>query len=159
MKFPNAALAASTSLLIASLAFSAASAGCGAAPKRAPAQTAAEPAATTRWAILMYERDDAWHRLSPAKRDGLMRKYAVWIADLEKRGIFKGGTPMGRGGVRITMEPGIGAQATALRGEGETLTGMFLIETTSTAEAERIAATCPALLHGETVHLRPVGHE
>lgn len=112
----------------------------------------------TQFAILMYERNDAWARLPRAERDILLRKYVLWIKGLESAGIFKHGTPLGRGGARLTTGPRGEPFATPLDPTAETLTGIFIIETPSAAEAERIAATCPALGHGETIHVRPVGH-
>lgn len=124
-----------------------------------PAATAAKPKGPTKFALLMYERNDAWAKLPRAERDILLRKYILWVKDLEDRGIFKDGTPLGRGGVRIAPGPRGEPYASPLDPNAESLTGIFIIETTNPAEAERIAATCPALGHGETIHIRPVGHE
>jgi hypothetical protein len=40
----------------------------------------------------------------------------------------------------------------------EVLTGFFFLETESLESAAALAAGCPALGHGETVTVRPVGH-
>ncbi|MFM7052191.1 MAG: YciI family protein [Planctomycetota bacterium] len=138
-------------------------AGC-ATPHRPAAPQAAAPAPATkpagkRFAILMYERGDAWHNTPRAERDILMRKYALWTKSLEQQGIMKEGVAVGRGGAMITAGLSREPIAERLDPRAESLTGVFVIEVANAAEAERIAATCPALLHGESVHVRPVGHE
>ena len=146
----SVSVSVAVSVALASLSLAA----CSSPPSAAPAQ----PKGPTRWALLMYERNDAWARMPAAQRDIEFRKYLVWIKDLESRGIFKHGTQLGRGGARIA--PGARGEpyASPIDPDAESLTGIFIIETTNPAEAERIAATCPALGHGETIHVRPVNH-
>lgn len=149
---------------IAPLAVLLAATGCASPQKPAAPQAAAPVAAPAkpagkRFAILMYERGDAWHNLPRAERDILMRKYVLWTKSLEQQGIIKEGVAVGRGGVMITAGLSREPIAERLDPRGESLTGVFVIEVANAAEAERIAATCPALLHGESVHVRPVGHE
>lgn len=131
-------------------------AGCAAGP------TTARPAAPApgrmQFAILMYERGDAWHRLPPAQRDALLTRYGVWVRELKAAGVLREGNPIGRGGVVIDVGPDGVPDAEPLDPNDTQLTGYFVIEVASAAEAERIAATCPALAHGEVVHVRPVGH-
>ena len=122
----------------------------------APKQAAAPK--KLQFAILMYERGDAWHRTPRAERDILYRKYGLWARDLKERGVLKEGNPVGRGGVLMSATLGRNPTAEPIDVNAESLTGYFIIETATVAEAEAIAASCPALLHGETVHLRPVGH-
>lgn len=124
--------------------------------KTAPTQQAA--AGRTRFAILMYERGDAWYRLPPARKDILLKEYGLWVRDLKEKGILREGNPLGRGGVVIAADARGVPDAEPIDPSDTTLTGYFIIEVSSALEAERIAASCPALTHGEVVHLRPVGH-
>ncbi len=111
------------------------------------------------FAILMYETGDAWNRLPKVEQDALLEKYTAWVKNLRASGHFKDGAPIGRGGVKITLDASGEADAEPLDLNAPNLTGFFIIEVKNAAEAEHIAATCPALLHGETLHVRPVGHE
>lgn len=133
-------------------------AACAGGTRTEAPKPAAAGAPKLQFAILMYERGDAWHRTPRAERDILYRKYGLWARDLKERGILKDGHPIGRGGVAITATLGRNPIAEPIEVTAESLTGFFIIETATVAEAEAIAASCPALLHGETVHLRPVGH-
>jgi hypothetical protein len=112
-----------------------------------------------QFAILMYETNDAWHRMPVAQRDNLTKKYGLWVRNLKEKGILKEGNPIGRGGVVIATDDTGQPEAAPIDVNARNLTGYFVIEVTTAREAEAIAATCPALLHGEVVHLRPIGHE
>jgi hypothetical protein len=132
---------------------------CNTAQKPFEPTASQEAAPVHTFALLMYEHGDSWHHLSPEAQSELMTKYNAWVKDLQGRGIFKDGSPIGRGGVRIALDAHNVPDAEPLDVNATSLTGFFIIEVKDAAEAERIAATCPALLHGETVHVRPVGHE
>ncbi|MEY3142704.1 MAG: YCII-related domain [Planctomycetota bacterium] len=132
-------------------------AGCAATGSQAEPARQAGPA-KLQFAILMYERGDAWYRLPPARKDILLKEYGLWVRDLKAKGILKEGNPLGRGGVVIAPDSSGVPDAEPLDPTDTNLTGYFIIEVSSAIEAERIAATCPALTHGEVVHLRPVGH-
>jgi hypothetical protein len=145
-----------TTAVLAVLSLSALS-GCAATgPQSASAERAG--AGKMQFAILMYERGDAWYRLPPAHKDALLKEYGLWVRDLKQKGLLREGNPLGRGGVVIASDANGTPDAEPLDPNDTTLTGYFIIEVSSAVEAERIAASCPALTHGEVVHLRPVGH-
>jgi hypothetical protein len=129
------------------------------ASKQVSAATEARMHGKMQFAILMYETNDAWHRMPVAERDILLKKYGLWVRDLKAKGILKEGNPIGRGGVIIATDRRGQPEAAPIDPNARNLTGYFVIEVASAREAEAIAATCPALLHGEVVHLRPIGHE
>ena len=112
-----------------------------------------------QFVILMYETGDAWHRKPRAERDALLERYMAWIKELQASGAFKDGTPIGRGGTVLAKDAAGAARATAIDVDAESLTGIFIIEARDLAHAEELARGCPAIGHGETVHVRPVGHE
>lgn len=112
-----------------------------------------------QFAILMYESDDAWHRKPQAEKDALMQRYMAWVKDLRASGAFKDGTPVGRGGTILARDAAGAVRATAIDVNAESLTGYFIVEARDLAHAEELARGCPAIGHGETVHVRPVGHE
>lgn len=148
----------STPIALAALLLSLSTlAGCATAgAKAAPQQQAT--AGKMQFAILMYERGDAWYRLPPARKDILLKEYGLWVRGLKEKGILREGNPLGRGGVVIAADARGVPDAEPIDPSDTTLTGYFIIEVSNALEAERIAASCPALTHGEVVHLRPVGH-
>lgn len=107
--------------------------------------------------ILMREDDNAWGNMPPEEQQRLLKGYFEWVDDLKSRGIFKGGAPLGDGGRLLRVVDGevVDGPFTETK---EVATGFFMVEAASMDEARAIAATCPALFHGETVELRHVGH-
>lgn len=112
-----------------------------------------------QFAILMYETDDAWHRKPQAEKDAIMQRYMAWIKDLRASGAFKDGAPIGRGGTILAQDATGAVGAKTIDVNAESLTGFFIIEARDLAHAEELARGCPAIGHGETVQVRPVGHE
>lgn len=111
----------------------------------------------SQYAILMREDDHAWDNLAPEQREAYMQQYQAWVEGLRERGIFQGGTPLGNGGAIVMSLDGAVVEAPFTQTK-QVVTGYFLIETATWAEALEVARSCPALTHGETVELRPVGH-
>jgi len=112
-----------------------------------------------QFAILMYETNDAWHNKPQAEKDALMQRYMAWVKDLRASGAFKDGSPVGRGGTILAKDAAGAVRATAIDVNAESLTGYFIIEARDLAHAEELARGCPAIGHGETVQVRPIGHE
>lgn len=112
---------------------------------------AAPPPALPEFAILMTEQDGAWKRLPEAEREALLAKYSAFVRKLRDEGRFVYGTPLGEPRIELAGN----ASATSTTG---TLTGLFVVRARDLAEARSIAAECPALLHGETVTVRPASH-
>jgi hypothetical protein len=80
------------------------------------------------------------------------------VKELKGRGQFVGGEPLGTGG-RVLRTDGGPVRVTHYADQKGVLTGFFLIEAEDLDAAALIARDCPALLHGETVVVRPVGHD
>jgi hypothetical protein len=112
-----------------------------------------------KFAILMYETDDAWHRKPQEEKDALMQRYIAWVKGLRASGAFSDGSPVGRGGIVLAQAGDGPIVSTPLDTNAESLTGYFIIEARDLAHAEELARSCPAIGHGETVHVRPVGHD
>lgn len=127
----------------------------------AKAGTAASDDATIEslptFAILMFEDDDAWARLPPSERDALLEKYGAFVQGLAAQGRFVWGTPLGRETIVLDGPPGSTSRSDVAP-RTDVLTGIFVIRAKDLAEAESIARTCPALLHGERVLVRPAKH-
>ena len=50
-----------------------------------------------RFAILMYETNDAWHNKPQAEKDALLQRYGAWIKDLRASGAFMAARRRGGG--------------------------------------------------------------
>jgi len=110
-----------------------------------------------QFAVLMTENDDAWGGLPAAEQEALLAKYMAWVAELQKADRMRGGAPLGGPG-RVLRQVGgaiVEAPCTATK---DVLTGWFLIEAKDLGDATAVARGCPALTHGESVIVRPLGH-
>ena len=107
--------------------------------------------------ILMRENDGAWAKMPAEEQQRLLQGYMAWVRDLRERGIFRNGWPLSDKGRLLRAVDGevVDGPFTETK---EVLTGFFVIEAEDLDAARAIARTCPALGHGETVELRPVGH-
>lgn len=111
-----------------------------------------------RFAILMYEDDHAWARLPKARQDELLALYGAYVEDLRAREAFVSGNALG-GPITVLTGSHGGAVSTALSTQtAGVLTGWFVVEAPDMTAAVELAKRCPALLHGEQVHVRPTGH-
>jgi len=110
-----------------------------------------------KFAVLMRENDNHWAGLPEAEQQRLLQLYYAWADELKAEGRMLGGQPLGSGGRILRAVDGeiVDGPFTETK---EVLTGFFLIEAESLEEAARVARGCPALTHGETVELRPIGH-
>ena len=110
-----------------------------------------------QFAVLMTEHDDAWARLPPAEQEALMARYGAWVAELNAAGRMRGGAPLGGPG-RVLRPVGGSVVEEPYAATKDVLTGWFLIEAKDLADATAVARGCPALTHGESVIVRPLGH-
>ena len=111
-----------------------------------------------RFAVLMFEDDHAWSRLSEPERQRLLVLYGNWVRDLKAKGAFEGGEPLGEGGVVLEADDDGRILESDYTDARSVLTGYFILQATDLAVATKVARGCPALIHGETVVVRPVGH-
>lgn len=107
--------------------------------------------------ILMTENDGAWGRLSKAAQGRLLKKYYAWVAGMKKKNQLRGGEAIGGGG-RVLRKSGGRVAESRFTATKDVLTGYFIVEAKNLGAAAKIARRCPALGHGETVTVRPVGH-
>ncbi len=107
--------------------------------------------------VLMRETDHAWSKLPSAKQEELLKLYFAWVDKLKAEKAFVGGNPLGPGGRLLKTVDGLITDGPFTETK-EVLTGYFVIEARDLAHATEMARGCPALVHGETVELRAVGH-
>ena len=108
------------------------------------------------FAILMREDDDAWERLPAAEQEAISARYQAWVEELKRTSVFQGGTALGSPGTVLRRAAGKVAEAPFAETK-QVLTGWLLVTAKDLPDAVRIARGCPALLHGETVIVRPAG--
>ena len=110
-----------------------------------------------RFVILMREDDNAWSKLPKEEQKALLARYHEWVAQLRAQQALHAGEPLGNNARLLRMVSGVIHEEPYTRSQ-QTLTGFFVIEAENLDEATRIARGCPALIHGETVEVREVGH-
>ncbi|MCE9582325.1 MAG: YciI family protein [Planctomycetes bacterium] len=110
-----------------------------------------------QFVILMTENDDAWSKLPEAEQTRLIKLYFKWVGGLHKKKAFVGGDPIGGGGTVLRRAYGK-IVATPFSAKKDVLTGYFIVEAKNLSAAVKLARGCPALIHGEAVTVRPLGH-
>lgn len=109
------------------------------------------------FAILMRENDHAWAQLPPEQKQQILERYSAWVRDLRARDIFRYGQPLSDTGRILRTIDGEVVDSPFVETK-DVLTGLFVVEAADLEAAVAIARGCPALGHGETVEVRPVGH-
>lgn len=110
-----------------------------------------------RFMLFTCETAGSWDRLPPDEQTRLVGLYRTWAQELRRSGAFVDGDPIGGPGRVLRPVNGAWQEGPFERTE-DLETGYFLIEASDLAVATAIARGCPALLHGESVVVRPVGH-
>jgi len=110
-----------------------------------------------KFIILMREDNNAWSKLPKEEQKALLSRYHEWVEQLKAEGILHSGEPLGSSARLLRMVSGVIHEEPYTHSQ-ETLTGFFVIDAEDLAAATRIARGCPALIHGETVEVREIGH-
>lgn len=115
----------------------------------------ADPAAETRYVLLLYEGED--FRPS-ADEDALVAEYRGWAVGLAREGTLVAGEKLEESGMLLQTPGGDG---TALPGGDHgsplgRLGGYFVISAADRAEALAIAGSNPHLRHGGRIVVRPI---
>jgi hypothetical protein len=110
--------------------------------------------------VIMHECDNAWTKLPLHEQTRLQALYGAWVTGLREGGAFVTGRPCG-GECRLLATDALGEVTdTTLCTEGfsDVVTGIFVIRAVDMDTAVKIAKSCPALLHGETIIVREANH-
>ncbi len=110
-----------------------------------------------RFVILMREDDNAWSKLPKEEQKALLARYQEWVGQLKTKQILHSGEPLSSSARLLRKVSGVIHEEPYTHSQ-QTLTGFFVIEAENLDEATKIARGCPALIHGETVEVREVGH-
>ena len=99
-----------------------------------------------------------WNQLSTERKNDLVAQFGSYAAYLAEKGYMRGGDSCGQRSFRI-MEPAHCSEKSLLNPQTKDMvTGYFLIEVPSEAEALNIVRECPAFNCKEYVELIPCGH-
>lgn len=109
-----------------------------------------------QFAIVLREDDHSWSRMTKAEQERMYGLYGAWVDGLRAKGAFVSGVSLGGPSVLLRGEGGSVVEGPWPAGK-QVLTGYFVLEAADAAAAVALARGCPALLHGESVEVRPVG--
>lgn len=98
------------------------------------------------------QHDDS---LSIEEKQAEMQKYLNWLNELQAKGIVKGGQPLGDNGRVLKNLKGVITDGPFLETK-EAIGGYFIITAENLDAATEIAKTCPHLLMGGTIEIRPL---
>ena len=111
-----------------------------------------------QFVILMREDDGAWAGLPEAEQERLMGLYGAWVRELRTSGVLVVGAPFGAPGRILRGTPEGPVVEHEYDETSQVETGYFVVEAPDLAAAVKLARGCPALAHGESVVVRPIGH-
>ena len=93
--------------------------------------------------------------MSMEDRQAEMQKYLSWLLGLKEKGIMKGGQPLGNEGRVVSKAQGVITDGPFLETK-EAIGGYFILSANSLDAATEIAKTCPHVLMGGTIEVRPL---
>lgn len=108
-----------------------------------------------KFLLLMLEDDHAWDQLPKDRQQALYQQYVDFTAMLRDTGRLLDGAPLAPGTV-IPPDTGNPSPQPDTRTKAVP-TGYFLFEADDLDHANQLARQCPALTHGETVTVQPLG--
>lgn len=108
-----------------------------------------------KFLLLMLEDDNAWDTLPKDQQQALYQQYVAFTASLRDAGRLHDGAPLAPGTV-IPSDPDNPAPQPDTRTKAVP-TGYFVYEADDLDHATQLARQCPALTHGETVTVQPLG--
>lgn len=111
-----------------------------------------------RYLLLMLEDDNAWDKLPKDRQQALYQQYVAYTASLRDTGRLIDGAPLGQGTLIAPGPPAHADPKPAPDTRTQAVpTGYFVFEADDLDHATQLAAQCPALTHGETVTVQPLG--
>lgn len=94
--------------------------------------------------------------MSIEEKQAAMKKYLEWLSELKTKGIVKAGQPL-EGSGRMLNNSGDVLMDGPFIETKEAIGGYFIINAESIDAATEIAKTCPHLLMGGNIEVRPLG--
>ena len=93
--------------------------------------------------------------VSLEERQEAMRQYLEWMLDLRERGIVKSGQPLGNQGRVVRNERGLITDGPFAETK-EAVGGYFIVSANTLEDAVEIARSCPHVVMGGTIEVRPL---
>jgi hypothetical protein len=112
-----------------------------------------------KYALLIYDDEQAWGRLDDATRGSMLEEYGKFSTGLEERGQMRAGEQLAPTSTATTVREKDGKTLTTDGPYAETkeqLGGFYLIEAATLDEALEAAAAIPSVKYGGVVEVRPI---
>jgi len=112
-----------------------------------------------KYALLIYDDEQAWGSLDDATRGSMMEEYGKFSTGLEERGQMRAGEQLAPTSTATTVREKDGKTLTTDGPYAETkeqLGGFYLIEAATLDEALEAAAAIPSVKYGGVVEVRPI---
>lgn len=113
----------------------------------------------SKFMFFMRGNQDYFAKLSEIEQQQVIASHIAYSKYLEDKKVFLDGDGFGFESKLVEKTKGqVVVMPSPHTGTSEQVSGYYLIETTSMEEAVEYAKRCPALVHGETVEVIPIGH-
>jgi hypothetical protein len=113
----------------------------------------------SKFMFLMRGNQDYFARMSEIEQEQVIASHIAYSKYLEDKKVFLDGDGFVFESQEVEKVNGqIKISASPYTGTSEQVSGYYLIEATNIVEAVEYAKQCPALVHGETVEVIPIGH-
>jgi hypothetical protein len=110
--------------------------------------------------LLLFKGSFAkWNALSEERRSDIIKKFGNYGKELGNLGYMRGGAGCGERSFRLLKREATAENALVNNNTEDMVTGYFIIEVPSEAEALRVARLCPAFDYGEHIELIPCSHD
>jgi hypothetical protein len=113
----------------------------------------------TSYLLLIKGSFAKWNALSEERRSDIIKQFGNFGKELANLGYMCGGDGCSERSFRLLNRDATAETALVNNNTADMVTGYFIIEVPSEAEALRVARLCPAFDCGEYVELVPCGHE
>lgn len=93
--------------------------------------------------------------LSAEEQKTEMDKYLMWLQELQTKGVLKAGSPLASSGKKIVNNKGIISDGPFSETK-EAIGGYFILVANDLESACEVAKTCPHVLQGGAIEVRPI---
>ncbi len=113
----------------------------------------------SRFMLLMRGSQKEFVNMSDVEKNIVIGEHVAWSQELRGKSILVDGNGFSNLTLKLIPDNGqILEQIQPYIETAEELSGYYIIETESMIEAVEISRSCPALRHGESVEVVPLGH-
>jgi hypothetical protein len=112
-----------------------------------------------RYMLVLRGNAQAFAALPADRQRHIVGEHQAWAGSLAEQGALLDGDGFQADTVQLRAGPaGLRAEEAPYKGRDEALSGYYLVQCDTLDAAVALARECPALSHGETVEVLPLGH-